>query len=79
MTEIMSGNHKLFEIFYVHKEHNSSENYSTRTKFKGDLRILITHLYSEFQLKMSMYNSDNERKLKIIVLSRRGMTLLKII
>ena len=45
------------------------------------LRILLTHLYSEFQFKMSICNGDNERKLKIngIFLSPRGITLPKII
>ena len=41
----------------------------------------MTHLYTEFQFKMSICNGDNERKLKIngIFLSPRGITLLKII
>ena len=63
MTEIMSINQKLFE-FFKSKGHKSPENDSTRTKFKVDLRILETHLYSKFQFKMSMYDRDNERKLK---------------
>ena len=41
----------------------------------------MTHLHSKFQLKMSIYDRDNERKLKIIgiFLCLRGITLLKII
>ena len=56
---MMSGNHKLLDFFYF-KGHNSAKNYSTKTKFKPDLHVLMTHLYSEFQLKMSMYDKDNE-------------------
>ena len=46
-----------------------------------NLCILLTHLYTEFQFKMSICNGDNERKLKIngIFLSPRGITLPKII
>ena len=40
------------------------KNYSTGTKFKLDLHILKTHLHSEFQLKTTMYDKDNEQKLK---------------
>ena len=36
------------------KEHNCAKNYSTAHKFELDLRILKTHLYTKFQLKMSM-------------------------
>ena len=54
----MSGNQKC-------KGHNSNENYSTETKFKRGLCIPKTHLHSEFQLKKSMYDGDNEQKLKI--------------
>ena len=51
--------------FSKSKGHNSAENYSTGPKFKLNLRILLTHLYTEFQFKMSTCNGDNERKLKI--------------
>ena len=34
-------------------------------KFKLNLRILVTNLYTKFQFKMSIFNGDNERKLKI--------------
>ena len=63
------------------KGHNSAENYSTGPKFELNLHILVTHLYPEFQFKMSICNGDNERKLKIngIFLSPRGITLPKII
>ena len=46
-----------------------------------NLCILLTHLYTEFQFKMSICNGDNERKLKIngIFLSPRGITLPTII
>ena len=47
------------------KEHHIAENYLTKSMFEHDLCILITHLNSEFQLKMSMYGIDNERNLKI--------------
>ena len=59
----------------------SAENYSTGPKFKLNLRILVKHLYTEFQFKMSICNGDNERKLNInrIFLSPRGITLPKII
>ena len=78
--EIMSGNWKLME-FSKSKGHNSAENYLTGPKFKLNLRILMTHLYTKFQFKMSICNGDNERKLKIngIFLSPRGITLPKII
>ena len=46
--EIMSGNCELLD-FSKSKGHNSAKNYLTGTKFKLDLRILVTHLYSEFQ------------------------------
>ena len=56
-------------------------HYSTGLKFELNLRILVTHLYPEFQLKMLICNGDNERKLKIngIFLSPRGITVPKII
>ena len=78
--EIMSGNWKLME-FSKSKGHNSAKNYSTGPKFELKLRILMTHLYTAFQFKMSIWNGDNERKLKIngIFLSARGITLPKII
>ena len=57
------------------------KNYLTGPKFECNLRILVTHLYTEFQFKMSLCNGDNEHKLKIngIFLSPRGITLQKII
>ena len=63
------------------KGHNSAENYSTGPKFELNLRILVTNLYIEFQIKMPICNGDNEGKLKIngIFLSPRGITLSKII
>ena len=53
---------------------------STRPKFNLNLRILVTHLYTEFRFKMSICNGD-EWKLKIngIFQSPRGITLPKII
>ena len=67
--------------FFKSKGQNSAKNCSTGTKFELDLRILVTHLYTEFQLKMSINNRDNERKLWIIEIfpSPRGITLSKII
>ena len=52
----------------------NAKKYSTGPKFKLNLRIFMTHLYPEFQFKMSIYNGDNERKLKIngIFLSPRA-------
>ena len=44
----MNGNWKLME-FSKSKGHNSAENYSTGRKFELNLRILLTHLYTEFQ------------------------------
>ena len=46
------------------KGHYCAENYWTRPKFKLNLRILVTHLYTGFQFKMSICNGDNEQKLK---------------
>ena len=45
------------------------------------LRIILTHLYSEFQFIMSISYGENQRKLKIngIFLSPRGIILPKII
>ena len=70
-----------FWNFSESKGHNSAENYSTGPKFKLNLRILVTDLYTEFQFKMSICDGDNERKLKIngIFISPRGITLPKII
>ena len=67
--------------FSKSKGHNFAKNYSAWPKFKLNLRILLTHLYSEFQFKMSICNGDNEQKLKINgnFLSPRGITLPKII
>ena len=80
VMEIMSGNWKLMK-FFKSKSHNSAENYSTGPKFELNLRILVTHLCTEFQFKILICNGDNERKLKIngIFLSPRGITLPKII
>ena len=64
MTEIMSGNGKNTGIFKS-KGNNSAANYTTGTKFKLDLRILVTHPYIEFQFKMSTCDEDNERKVKL--------------
>ena len=66
--------------FSKSKGHNSAENYSTGFKFELNLRILKTHLYTEFQFKISICNGDNEQKLKIngIFLSQKGITLPKI-
>ena len=81
VMEIMSGNWKLIKKNSKSKGHNSAENYSTGPKFQLNLRIFMTHLYTEYQFKMSICNGDNERKLKIngILLSPRGITLPKII
>ena len=67
--------------FSKSKGHNSAENYLTGPKFDPNLHILVTHLYTEFQFKMSICNWNNKRKLKIhgIFLSPRGITLPKII
>ena len=72
---------KINGIFSKSKGHNSAKNYSTGPKIELNLGILMTHLYTEFQLKMSICNGDNERKLKIngIFLSPRGITLPKIV
>ena len=40
--------------------YNISENNLARTIFELDLCILVTYLYSEFQLKMFMNDRDNE-------------------
>ena len=67
--------------FSKSKGHNCTENYSTGPKSKLNLRILVTHLYTEFQFKIYICTGDNERKLKIngIFLSQRGITVPKII
>ena len=72
---------KNYWNFSNSKEINSAENYSTETKFELDLCIFMTHLCTEFQFKISIYDGDNERKLNIngFFLSVRGITLLKII
>ena len=72
---------KINGIFLSPTGHNSAENYSAGPKFELNLCILKTHLYIEFQFKMSICNGHNERKLKIngIFLSPRGITLPKII
>ena len=53
---------KINGIFLSPRGINSAENYSTGPKFKLNLLILLTHLYTEFQFKMSISNGDNERK-----------------
>ena len=67
--------------FSKSKGHNCAKNYLTGPKFKLNLRILVKHLYTEFQIKVSICNGDNERKLSIngIFLSPRGITLPEII
>ena len=67
--------------FSKSKGHYSAKNNSTGPKFQLNLRILLTHLYTKFQFKMSICNGDNERNLKInrIFLSPRDITLRKII
>ena len=39
-------------------------------RFKIDLHILIIHLYTKFQFKISIYDGDNERKQKIIGITK---------
>ena len=53
----------------------------TEMKFKLDQHILMTHLSTKYQFKMSMHDGDNEQKLKItgIFLSPRAITLAEII
>ena len=54
---------------------SKGHNYLTGPKFELNLRILVTHLYTKFQFKMSICNEDNEQKQKIngIFLSPRGI------
>ena len=63
MTEKISRNHELMN---KSKGHNSSKNYLIGTQIKLDLPAfmmnLFTILYTEFQIKMSMHDCDNERK-----------------
>ena len=49
MLEILEAEIKTYWIFSKSKGHNSAANYSTGTKLKPDLHILMTHLYTEFQ------------------------------
>ena len=44
--------------------HNMAENNLNRTTFELDMCILVTHVYSEFQLKISMNDRDNEWQLE---------------
>ena len=48
------------------KVHNIAENNLNRTISEFDLCILVTHVYSEFRLKMSMNDRDSEWQLEII-------------
>ena len=45
------------------KRHNSEENYPTDTKLELAMHILMKHQYTEFQFKMSIYDTVNEWKL----------------
>ena len=54
---------QFFRKCLSQKGHNPAKNYWTWAEFKFDLPIFMTYLYSEFQLKMSLYDEDNERKL----------------
>ena len=64
---------KIKVIFSKYKGHNSAENYSTKPKFELTLYILVTNLSTKFQLKISMYDRENERKLNLE--GRKGVTL----
>ena len=55
--QIMSENWKLLE--FKCKGYNSAENYSTRTKFELNLRVLVTNLCTKFHLKISMCDREN--------------------
>ena len=72
-------NEQKLKIIWSPRAYTSAENYSTRTKFKLNMPVLMTHLYFEFQLKISRFNRDNEWKLKIIrfSLSPRGHNCAK--
>ena len=63
------------------KEQNSAKNNWKRTTFQTNSRILVTDLYSEFQLMISMNDRDNKWKPLIIWIfsNQRGMNLPKII
>ena len=52
---------KNFSEIKMHKYKGHTFNL-TRITFKLDLHILVTYLYSEFRLKMSMIDRYNERK-----------------
>ena len=58
-----NGLRKLF------KSPTPLDNYSNGTKFKLDLHILVTNLPTEFQLKMSKYDRDNERNFSLRLFS----------
>ena len=55
MTNLCTKFHLKIAVYDLH---NLAENYSTRPKLKLNLRILLTHLYTKFQLKMSICNGD---------------------
>ena len=59
---------KNYWNFSKSKGHNSAKNYSTEPKFDLNLCIVLTHLCTKFQIKMSICNGDNEQTLKIIVM-----------
>ena len=61
VMQIMSENWKLLE--FNCKGYNSAENYSTRTKFELNLRVLGTNLCTKFHLKISICDRGNKRKL----------------
>lgn len=65
MTEAMSRNCELLEFFLKSKWLNSSNKYSTRTKYKPDQHVFSTYLYPK-QFKMPMYDWDNKWKLNCL-------------
>ena len=48
------------------KGNNIAENDLTKTIFKLELLVVMTRLHSKFPLKMSMYDRENERNLKLL-------------
>ena len=57
------------------KEHNIAENNLNRTISELDLCILVAHVSSEVQLKMSMNDRDNEWHSEIIcIFKTKGHT-----
>ena len=77
VMQIMSGNWKLLE--FKCKGYNSAENYSIRTKFELNLRVLVAILCTKFHVKIPMCDrdSENERKLNPDGMTevRKGVTL----